>query len=144
MNKTCTKCKEDRLIEMFPKSKSKKSGYGSRCNICQRAAINDWYQRNKESQRKKSRDYKKNNKFLIWSRNYGVSEELVKEVYESQEGLCAICEKKKRLNLDHCHSSGQLRGFLCTLCNTGLGALGDTEDSLKRAHEYLLRFESNK
>ncbi|MFG3046206.1 endonuclease domain-containing protein [Streptomyces sp. NPDC048241] len=36
-----------------------------------------------------------------------------------QNGMCAICSASpSRLLLDHCHTSGLVRGFLCTNCNT--------------------------
>ena len=41
---------------------------------------------------------------------------------KKQKGCCAICGKnqnlfKHRLNLDHNHKTGQLRGLLCYYCN---------------------------
>jgi len=39
--------------------------------------------------------------------------------------------------LDHCHETGEFRGWLCKQCNTGLGNLGDNLESLKRAVNYL-------
>lgn len=44
------------------------------------------------------------------------------EFFKKQKGRCAICGKhqsqfKRRLNLDHSHKSGQLRGLLCYFCN---------------------------
>lgn len=61
----------------------------------------------------------------------------------AQHGCCAVCNKPPagagRLGLvvDHCHETGAVRGLLCIRCNTGLGNLGDTEESLLRALEYL-------
>jgi hypothetical protein len=42
--------------------------------------------------------------------------------FRKQNGRCAICDKhqsnfKRRLNLDHNHKSGQIRGLLCYYCN---------------------------
>lgn len=56
--------------------------------------------------------------------------QLTREQYEalvlSQNGLCAICgrapEPGKRLVIDHCHSTGQVRALLCIYCNTVVGA----------------------
>jgi hypothetical protein len=41
------------------------------------------------------------------------------------------------MNIDHDHKTGQVRGLLCSGCNTGLGHLGDDIQGLKRALEYL-------
>jgi len=44
------------------------------------------------------------------------------EFFKKQKGKCAICGKsqeqfKRRLNLDHNHKTGQIRGLLCYYCN---------------------------
>lgn len=52
--------------------------------------------------------------------------------------------KPKRLALDHCHKTGQVRGRLCQRCNVGLGLFGDDVDVLKKAAEYLQRDHSGK
>ena len=39
--------------------------------------------------------------------------------------------------LDHCHTSKTFRGFLCHPCNRGLGAFGDSIDTLNRAIKYI-------
>ena len=39
--------------------------------------------------------------------------------------------------LDHCHETGDFRGWLCKKCNTGLGLLGDNVTELSRAIKYL-------
>jgi hypothetical protein len=46
------------------------------------------------------------------------------------------------LQLDHCHHGRQFRGWLCTVCNLGIGKLGDTLEAVKRAAAYLERAES--
>lgn len=41
--------------------------------------------------------------------------------------------------IDHCHSSGDMRGWICRPCNQGIGNLGDDVDRLSRAIEYIAR-----
>jgi hypothetical protein len=59
---------------------------------------------------------------------------------------CAICysapDGKRVLAQDHCHGTGQLRGFLCMHCNTGLGHFKDDPRLLRRAARYLVRFKA--
>ena len=59
--------------------------------------------------------------------------------------LCECCGKPVTRNwqLDHCHDTGDFRGWLCKQCNTGLGNLGDNLQSLQLAVEYLQRAEQN-
>lgn len=59
---------------------------------------------------------------------------------------CAICgrswESGIRPNIDHCHTSGKLRGVLCVSCNSALGLLRDSPDSARRAAAYLEEWQS--
>jgi hypothetical protein len=47
-------------------------------------------------------------------------------MFEDQKGCCGICKRhqsefKKRLGVDHNHSTGKIRKLLCDRCNLGLG-----------------------
>ena len=76
---------------------------------------------------------------------YGLSVEDYERMYKDQDGLCAICGKPdqryKNLAVDHCHTTGEVRGLLCRLCNTGIGALGDDVAGLLKALKYLEKYE---
>ena len=52
---------------------------------------------------------------------------------------CECCGRVSRLVVDHCHSTGSLRGYLCQQCNVGLGNLGDNQAGLMRAIRYLCK-----
>jgi len=70
-------------------------------------------------------------------RRYGLSKEKSDELLASQNYRCAICLKEKtRLVVDHCHTTGNVRGFLCYKCNTSLGCV-ERKDWLTKAQEYL-------
>lgn len=62
-----------------------------------------------------------------WYRSqYGVSWEQYHLILEEQGGGCALCGcgpdvQLRRMHLDHDHSTGKVRGVLCTGCNTFLG-----------------------
>jgi len=65
-------------------------------------------------------------------------------------GTCECCGvdakdlKEGRLNLDHCHVTGEYRGHLCGSCNRGLGMLGDNLAGVQLALDYLKRVESKR
>ena len=60
--------------------------------------------------------------------------------------VCAICQRpevgKKRLSLDHNHTTGKIRGLLCGKCNTGLGNFRDDPKLLQNAIEYLQSYQN--
>ena len=62
-------------------------------------------------------------------------------LYLKQEGKCRICEREpgsRKLSIDHSHSTGQVRGLLCTNCNLALGNLKDSPLLAVRAAQYLM------
>ena len=53
---------------------------------------------------------------------------------------CECCSKiTENLVIDHDHSTGRFRGWLCRNCNQGIGKLGDTIEDLEMALIYLKR-----
>ena len=51
---------------------------------------------------------------------------------------CQCCNKiPKVFHLDHCHDTGEFRGWLCSDCNQGIGKLGDSITGLENALRYL-------
>jgi len=74
-----------------------------------------------------------------YAKNYKLTIEEYDVLFEAQDGHCAICGNggDRWLDVDHDHETGRLRGLLCRRCNMGLGALGDSVESLQRAIDYL-------
>lgn len=82
---------------------------------------------------------------LHMKRSYGLTFADYNAMLKKQNGLCAICSSsppyhhKKRLNIDHCHTTGRVRGLLCDACNRALGLLKDSPDLMLKAISYLAR-----
>ena len=72
---------------------------------------------------------------------YGLSREDYQRMLIAQNGACAICHRKskRRLCVDHCHITGEVRGLLCHNCNTALGLLDDDPKRMLAAGRYVLR-----
>jgi len=72
---------------------------------------------------------------------YGMTGEEYTHLLITQNSVCALCalppRGRRRLAVDHCHETGRVRGLLCFSCNTALGTLGDSTDSLERVLKYL-------
>ena len=108
------------------------------------AYLRDYYSKNKD-------------KFKRWANNFESRKRKVKGVgwidreiflalYKQQEGLCAIChnpltERGLNTHFDHDHTTGKLRGILCSNCNTGLGKFKDNVDFLLSAISYLHKYK---
>jgi len=81
-------------------------------------------------------------RFKIIEKKYGITEDQYNEIWIEQCGRCAICKKHEQelgkvLYIDHCHSTGKVRGLLCQKCNTGIGLLFDDKEILLNAIKYL-------
>lgn len=76
-----------------------------------------------------------------WLRKkYGITVEQYDEMVAAQDGRCAICgDAPEQLYVDHCHSTGVVRGLLCHGCNSGIGFLRDHPEILTAAIGYLSR-----
>jgi hypothetical protein len=70
---------------------------------------------------------------------YGLTPATYEALRTTQGGVCAICQQapKRLLHVDHCHTSGKVRGLLCGPCNRALGLLNDNAKTLRAAASYL-------
>jgi hypothetical protein len=66
-------------------------------------------------------------------------ERWLNEQYKRQKGLCALCKAAKRLQVDHDHSTGRIRGLLCLACNHAIPSCWESAQWRRRALKYLRR-----
>lgn len=75
-------------------------------------------------------------------KGYGLSAEQFTAMEQRQGGACLVCGelpkgRRKKLCVDHCHQTNEVRGLLCSNCNTGLGYFKDSVDLLNKAAVYV-------
>lgn len=72
---------------------------------------------------------------------YGITPEDYATMAKAQSYVCAICKgtTKSRLHVDHNHATREVRGLLCSRCNTALGLLQDSPNLCREAAAYLTR-----
>ena len=127
--------------------------------------IKEYYQRNKESILEKAKihrqteQYKKriqtynatdrrkrSNRDSSLKKRYGISLEDYEMMLVTQNSCCAICEileadyirrKGRNFDVDHCHTTGKVRGLLCYRCNVVLGFLEERKELLESIDIYL-------
>lgn len=81
----------------------------------------------------------KHKRIYSLKKDFGLTEKDYDNLFEKQNGRCAICMKtsERRLDVDHCHTTGKIRGLLCNQCNQALGLLKDDPLIIKAALEYV-------
>lgn len=80
-------------------------------------------------------------RLLYQAKKYGLTVDELVFLKEMQDYRCALCKKKKKLSVDHNHTTGRVRGLLCYSCNTLLGQANDNQDKLRAAIAYLDNYE---
>jgi len=74
-------------------------------------------------------------------KTYGISLSDYNSRLNAQGAVCAICHEKeptgRALAVDHQHSTGHVRGLLCSRCNNGLGCFRENATLFGRAVMYL-------
>jgi len=115
--KKCSCCRQEKNSTEFQLSKAAVDGLYHYCNSCKR-------------QKAQITRYK-------CTYNFSVAE--AKDFAKNNVGSCSICNSYGKLVVDHCHSSGRVRGHICNACNTMLGFAKDSPSTLAAAADYLKR-----
>ncbi len=91
----------------------------------------------KSEQERRARNPEKM-KAVYLRRMYGMD---IAEFQALRLGHCPICRTDspagKGWTVDHCHSTGAVRGVICSRCNAGLGHFRDDISLLEAAIDYL-------
>lgn len=132
--KICTKCGVEKLKKEFYKDNRSKGGLQSMCKECFKL----WQQSStgKLSARK-----------AHLQQQYSITLNDYDNMLSEQNNCCAICNTPVKecdtgsgnhLAVDHCHTTGKIRGLLCASCNIMLGKAKDNIKILKAAIDYLI------
>lgn len=140
--KRCSGCQETLPTSDFHRNRAGTAGLSALCKTCMNA-----YRR--EHLRKKyaeSAEYRDRCRFIYKLKKYGVTREQYGAMLLAQGGVCAICREvptgKKGFMVDHDHTTGAVRGLLCSPCNSGIGGLRDKPALLRAAIEYLEHYDN--
>lgn len=144
----CRKCGETKPVSDFYTVAYKHKNHPRQfCIKCWKIKTYDAFAKHPEYQQQMKANKKKKRDSIPfdYERAYrlGWTLEKATEVYNAQNGRCAICKTKykNKLALDHNHKTGKPRQFLCTPCNCSLAVLEDTV-RMKKLQAYLHYHES--
>lgn len=106
----CYCCRSWQPLSSFGTDKSRSSGKASACKICV--------------------------SHKGTASRYGISIADAREL-RSGDAACDICNRQHKLEVDHNHITGKVRGVLCSRCNGALGQFCDDIEMLKKGIIYL-------
>jgi hypothetical protein len=141
VTKLCRKCLKTKPTSEFFVNRKNADGYQAACKTC---AVATTY------------SYRATDGGLIRTvvarhknalKRFRMTQQDYDNLFAKQNYACAICEKPervvdrkgaiRRLAVDHCHTTGHVRGLLCCHCNHAIGKLNDDPALLRRAAEYV-------
>jgi len=117
----CPTCKELKHVSQFHKNKSYITGHHYNCKKCRKEFARVRNLKNR-------------------CENYGITLERAELLMKQ---MCQICNKRKGCEFDHDHSTGKLRGVICSGCNAKLAWLENYGEKitnyLEKDHDLILQ-----
>lgn len=143
--KTCARCKRRRYVKAFCQDKNRLDGLHPYCRDCTGTYAKLWRERNRERELHKSRlrnqlpkvKRQKRNTHLV--KSYGITLSDYHRLRRQQQGLCLICQRYfgNKLVVDHDHNTLQVRGLLCSGCNSDIRLFENNPKMVRRVLRYL-------
>jgi ribosomal protein L20 len=156
MTKRCSKCGQEKDVSEFDRLRGQ-------CRICRAAYQRKWWAEHRELGRKKHRQYYESHKaehrakarkyYLShreqakqsarkhWMRTlYNLAPRQHSFIYVKQLGCCAVCGDPTpydKMQTEHNHTTGKVRGLTCARCNLLVGMLESYGDLVPMAQKYI-------
>lgn len=118
--KKCSRCNKLLPKTQFHRDRTHSDNLKSQCKSCRK-------------QNSKPKD-----KYARAESTYNLPTQVYKEMENKQHSKCAICRKRRKLVVDHCHTNLHVRGLLCSNCNTAIGLLKENIFTILSTIPYLL------
>lgn len=133
--KKCKSCGETKHVTEFYGRAASKDGLAYNCSPCSDEVAKRWNQKHKDKRFETRRS-------SHLRRNFGITLEQYRELLLKQDESCAICKRhisefNQELAVDHNHTTGEIRGLLCTNCNYRLVAKHTDSNLLRTIADYL-------
>ena len=154
--KRCCGCNEPKPLAEFSIVKKRPDGLSSECKQCAEIRIKKWRSEklpHRLEYNKKIKEQKRSKsdpRFMVMlklagsrvsARNRGhmPCTATIDELEPLFTTKCCVCSTEcgNKICIDHCHTTGKFRGFICNRCNTILGCAQDSIDHLVKMILYL-------
>ena len=138
INKKCTKC--NLLLPLCEFSPRGKDNPHLR-SACKKCNSKEWAEHKKNN----TESYKKHREKAWRDKGINFTNEQYTLLFYAQQGKCACCgreqmELKYALAVDHNHTTGQVRGLLCSNCNHVIGLAHENSAILRAIADYLDKY----
>ena len=155
--KRCPECGINILIDEFYIRRDRVEGRPcSYCKECAKKRHRKRYNADPDKHRKASREWRLANRFKVslnmsrqQARKNGylscnATEGKLRAAFTGKCEICGVPEQEcdKNLCLDHCHETGEFRGWLCNNCNAAIGMLKDSREIALNALLYIQRHDT--
>jgi hypothetical protein len=157
--KWCPACEQLLAVTEFHKNRRAWDGLYDRCKPCNAEIAAKWHQEKQQDSEYRAQKAQRQvewretaradgrmsvlNKKYSLKQLYGFTLEQFEAMLLAQRNCCVVClcsfGSSKDAHVDHDHTTGIVRGLLCTNCNNGLGRFKDDPAILRRAADYLER-----
>lgn len=132
--KYCSRCQKKKPFDDFTKDKRSADNYSWWCRSCWKQYRDEW---------NGSAACREDHWKRAGIKNFTLED--YNKLHAAQSGCCAICnraesELERRLDADHNHETGLIRGLLCSQCNMGIGSFGDDIHRVRNALRYLTKY----
>jgi len=128
--KICSKCHIEKSFSEYTKRYDRPIGVRPWCKQCQRKI---------DAATRKTEHGKSKYRTQMWKKSgIDITYEEYKKRYDRLEGCCEICKEEfDALCVDHNHSTGKIRGLICTPCNLAIDHLKESPDIMNNAIDYI-------
>jgi hypothetical protein len=142
MEKVCSRCGETRPLADYRFDNVARGLRKSACRECENKRMREDRAKHLEKRRAgdrrryRARPHHQHRTTLV--RRYGLTEDQADAAISTKAcDLCGRDNGTRRLNVDHCHTTGRNRGLLCDKCNLALGHLADHPELIRKVADYV-------
>lgn len=146
--KECSMCGEMKPLSEFYELACRPGKLHWRCKDCNKKWNTEHYPKYKKRMAERTLIWRKQHPNYHITRYSGLSETEIEKIIREHGLVCDICNfkdegfrerknKPRRVNIDHDHKTGKIRGMLCSRCNLILGRFEDNINLFHSAIGYL-------